>query len=130
MASSAGEIGHRVARRRQWHDPPFLIPVPGRRLSALHSQQRGGVARAAQTRLPAELAGTLEGIASEYEAELVVGPAGSDSEEDVAAWGFFPARQLLEAINAGIQARARPAFGRPPRRAARGGRAAYRARHG
>ena len=58
-----------------------------------------------QTRLPAELAGNLEGIASEYEADLLVGPAGSDSEEDVAAWGLFPARQLLEAINAAIQAR-------------------------
>ena len=56
-----------------------------------------------QTRLPGELASTLEGIASEYEADLLVGPAGSDSEEDVAAWGLFPARQLLEAINAAIQ---------------------------
>lgn len=59
--------------------------------------------RAWQTRLPGELASTLEGIASEYEADLLVGPAGSDSEEDVAAWGLFPARQLLEAINAAIQ---------------------------
>ena len=56
-----------------------------------------------QTRLPGELASTLEGVASEYEADLLVGPAGSDSEEDVAAWGLFPARQLLEAINAAIQ---------------------------
>ena len=56
-----------------------------------------------QTRLPGELGSTLEGIASEYEADLLVGPAGSDSEEDVAAWGLFPARQLLEAINAAIQ---------------------------